>query len=110
MTRAWEAVVPPNHILLIGLLALFEGTVGVLAPSGGCRTQYAYAGVIAFYLALWPFGWFETTWVLVMLPPMLVLLQAERHARAHGVEHRHTATGGSVADVHHGVRPHHQAG
>ena len=37
-------------------------------------------GVIAFYLALWLFGWMETVWVLVMLAPMLVLLRAERGA------------------------------
>jgi hypothetical protein len=26
------------------------------------------------------FGWFETVWVVVMLPPMVVLLRAERRA------------------------------
>jgi len=36
--------------------------------------------VIAFYLALWPFGWMETVWVLVMLAPMGLLLRAERRA------------------------------
>lgn len=35
---AWRAVVPPNPILFIGLLAVFEATVGVLAVSGGRRT------------------------------------------------------------------------
>jgi hypothetical protein len=36
--------------------------------------------VIAFYLALWLFGWIETGWVLVMLPAMLLLLRAELRA------------------------------
>lgn len=37
-------------------------------------------GVIAFYLALWLFGWIETVWCIAMLPPMLLLLRAERAA------------------------------
>ena len=36
--------------------------------------------MIAFYLALWVFGWIETVWVLVMLAPMMLLLRAERRA------------------------------
>lgn len=82
VTDAWRALVPPNQDLLIGLLALFEATVGVLILSGGRRTQLGYAGVIAFYVALWMFGWFETVWVILMLPPMVLLLRAERRAAA----------------------------
>lgn len=82
VTDAWRAAVPPNQGLLIGLLALFEATVGVLILSGGRRTQLGYVGVIAFYLALWLFGWFETIWVVLMLPPMVLLLRAERRAAA----------------------------
>ena len=80
VTHAWNVVVVPNHILLIGLLALFEATAGVLVLSGGRRTELGYLAVIAFYLALWPFGWIETVWVLIMLPAMLLLLRAERRA------------------------------
>jgi hypothetical protein len=78
-TDTWESVVVPNPVLFIGLLVVFEATVGVLALSGGRRTQLAYAGVIAFYSVLWLFGpeiWF----VLIMLPAMLLLLRAERRA------------------------------
>lgn len=78
---AWRAVMPPNPILFIGLLAVFEATVGVLAVSGGRRTQLSYAAVIAFYLALWLFGWFETVWIIAMLPPMALLLRAERRSQ-----------------------------
>jgi uncharacterized membrane protein YphA (DoxX/SURF4 family) len=78
VTDTWRAVVPPNQTLLIGLLAVFEAAVGVLILSGGRRTQLGYAAVIAFYLALWLFGWIETVWCVVMLPPMIVLLRAER--------------------------------
>lgn len=79
VNRAWENVVPPNAVTLIGLLAVFEATVGVLALMGGRWTRLGYLGAIAFYALLWPFGWMETVWVLVMLPPMVVLLHAERH-------------------------------
>jgi hypothetical protein len=80
VTHAWRAVVAPNQVVFIGLLVMFEATVGVLIVSGGRRTQLGYAGVIAFYLALWLFGWFETMWCLIMLPPMVLLLRAERRA------------------------------
>jgi hypothetical protein len=84
VTHAWHAVVAPNQVLFIGLLAAFEATVGALILSGGRRTQLGYLGVIAFYLTLWLFGWFETVWCLVMLAPMLLLLRAERRAVAAG--------------------------
>lgn len=82
VTSAWEAVVPPNSILLIGLLVAFEAAVGLLVLSGGRGTQLGYLGVIAFYGALWLFGWPEIVWVLVMLPATVVLLYAERRATA----------------------------
>jgi uncharacterized membrane protein len=80
VTDTWRSVVGPNVSLYIGLLIVFETTVGVLAVTGGRRTQVGYAGVIGFYLALWPFGWFETVWCLAMLPAMVALLRAERRA------------------------------
>jgi uncharacterized membrane protein len=80
VTHTWRTVVPPHHVVLIGLLAVFEVTVGALIISGGRRTQVGYAGVIAFYLALWLFGWIETIWCIVMIPAMVLLLLAERHA------------------------------
>jgi hypothetical protein len=96
VTHAWNAVVVPNHILFIGLLAVFEATAGVLIISGGRRTQLGYLAVIAFYLALWLFGWIETVWALVILPAMLLLLRAERHvAPAAHIEENPTADVGS---------------
>ena len=80
VTQTWRSVVPPNHVVLIGLLAVFEATVGVLILSGGRRIQVGYAGVIAFYLALWLFGWIEAVWCIVMIPATLLLLVAERRA------------------------------
>jgi len=80
VTDAWEAVVPGNHVVLIGLLVLFEATVGALILSGGRRTQLGYAGAIAFHCALWLFGWFEAVYVVLMLPVLVLLLRAERRA------------------------------
>lgn len=98
VTSTWHSVLVPNHLLLIGLLALFEATVGVLALSGGRRTQLGYVGVIAFYLLLWLFGWIEVVWCLVMVPPMLLLLRAERRAAAAGTPGAAGAAGqGAVA-------------
>src|SRR6516162_9662790 len=80
VTHTWNAIVVPDHVLFIGLLAVFEAAAGVLAISGGRKTQLGYLAVIAFYLALWLFGWIEVVWVLVMLPAMLLLLRAELRA------------------------------
>jgi hypothetical protein len=82
VTQAWHAVVVPNQTLYIGLLALFEATAGALVVSGGRRTQAGMVAVIAFYLALWLFGWIETVWCLVMIPAMVLLVRAERRAAA----------------------------
>jgi hypothetical protein len=77
VTDTWRSVVGPNQLLFIGLLAGFEAAVGILTILGGRRTQLGYAGVIAFYLALWLFGWIETFWVIAQLPALVFLLRAE---------------------------------
>lgn len=80
MTAAWRAVVAPNQYLFIGLLVAFEAIVGVLILSGGRRTQVGLLGAIGFHLALWLFGWGVTIYVLIMLPALVLLFRAERHA------------------------------
>ncbi|HEX6054644.1 MAG TPA: hypothetical protein VFY98_02445 [Intrasporangium sp.] len=80
VTDSWRAVVAPNQLFFIGLLIVFEATVGLLAISGGRRTQLGYLGIIAFYLLLWLFGPIETVFILVILVPMYLLLRAERRA------------------------------
>lgn len=92
VTDAWNAVVVPNQVLFIGLLAAFEAVAGVLALSGGRRTRVGYLAVIAFYVALWLFGWIETVWVLVMLPAMLLLLRAEWRSAPAGQHADRTTT------------------
>jgi hypothetical protein len=69
----------PEPVLFIGLLAVFEATLGLLSLGGGRLTQLGYAAAIAFYSVLWLFGP-EVWFVLVMLPMMLLLLRAERRA------------------------------
>ena len=80
VTEAWGSIVTPNQGLFIGLLIAFEAIVGLLILSGGRRTQLGYAAVIAFYSALWLFGWFTTVWAALMIPVMILLLRAERRA------------------------------
>lgn len=80
VTHTWQTVVPAHHGALIGLLAAFEAVAGVLVVTGGRRTQLGYAAIIAFYLALWLFGWIETVWCILMIPAMVALLLAERRA------------------------------
>jgi hypothetical protein len=80
VTNAWRAVVAPNQVLFISLLVVFEAAVGVLILSGGRRTRIGLVGAILFHSALWLFGWYETVWAIVMLPPMLLLLRAELRA------------------------------
>lgn len=89
VTDSWRAVVAPNQLFFIGLLIVFEATVGLLVLSGGRRTQLGYVGIIAFYLALWIFGPVEAIFVLLMLVPMYLLLRAERRAEASHDPARH---------------------
>ena len=96
VTSAWQAVVVPHAVVFIGLLALFEAVVGILAVAGGRATQIGYAGVIAFYLLLWLFGWIELVWVLVLIVPMLVLLRAERRAAPVGAAEPASAAGAAT--------------
>jgi hypothetical protein len=80
VTAAWRAVVAPNQYLFIGLLVAFEAIVGVLILSGGRKTQVGLVAAISFHLALWIFGWVVTIYVLIMLPVLVMLFRAERHA------------------------------
>ncbi|HEX6756924.1 MAG TPA: hypothetical protein VF086_00720 [Propionibacteriaceae bacterium] len=80
VTETWRAVVPPNHVLQIGLLILFEAALGVLILIGGRMTQLGLACAIAFHFALFVMGWGGTLYALAMLAGLVLLLRAERHA------------------------------
>jgi hypothetical protein len=84
VTETWRAVVPPNHVLLIGLLILFEAAVGVLILCGGRMTQLGLVCAIAFHVALCVMGWSVTLYALAMLVGLVLLLRAERHAAGAG--------------------------
>jgi len=84
ITRTWRAVVPPQHVVLIGLLVVFEAVVGLLLLSGGRRARLGYVCAIGFHLLLWLFGWFELGYCLLMLPALVLLLRAERREAAAG--------------------------
>lgn len=99
VTTAWRAVVAPNQLLFIGLLVVFEAAVGVLILSGGRRTQLGYVGAIAFHLALWLFGWFVTIYALVILPPLVLLLRAERRAATVSAAEDAAPAAGARVDV-----------
>jgi hypothetical protein len=80
VTETWRAVVPPNHVLLIDLLILFEAAVGVLILSGGRMTQVGLVGAIGFHLALCVMGWGVTLYAIAMLAGLVLLLRTERRA------------------------------
>jgi hypothetical protein len=80
VTETWRSIVPPNHVLLIGLLILFEAAVGVLVLIGGRMTQLGLAFAIAFHLALCVMGWGVTLYAVAMLVGLVLLLRAERRA------------------------------
>lgn len=76
----WQSLVVPNHDVWISLLIALEGSVGLLAISGGRRTQVAYAAAIAFHVALLSFGWGFYLWSIPMIAALTTLLRAERRA------------------------------
>jgi hypothetical protein len=90
VTDAWRAVVPGHDVLLIGLLVVFEATVGVMILLGGRLAQVGIVAAIAFHvcLALF-FSWFFTVYGLAMLLPLIMLLRAERRATTAPAHPRH---------------------
>jgi hypothetical protein len=78
--HTWRSLVVPNHDVWILLLILFELVVGVLAWSGGGRTQVAYVAAIAFHVALLSFGWGFYMWSLPMIWALSTLMRAERRS------------------------------
>lgn len=80
VTQAWRAVVPENHMLLIGLLITFEAVVGILILLGGRPAQVGLVLTIAFHVALGLFfSWFLTGYAAVMLVALVLLLRTELH-------------------------------
>jgi hypothetical protein len=49
--NAWRAVVAPHYLFFIGLLVVFEATMGLLVLSGGRRAEIGMIGVSGCRLA-----------------------------------------------------------
>jgi hypothetical protein len=78
----WRSIVVPHAPIWIGLLIVFELTVGLLVLSGGGRAQIGLVAAIGMHLALPVFGSMTTVWALVMLLAFGLLLRAEFHANS----------------------------
>lgn len=95
--ETWASLVVPNVEIWIGLLILFEASVGVLALLGGRRTQLAYGAAIAFHIALCSFGWGFYLWAVPMIAALTRLLRAERQVAAvHSSQHQLRPTGTAI--------------
>ena len=75
----WHSLVLPNQGFFIGLLIVFEATVGVLVLGGGRWTQVGLLGLIGFHIGQLTFGGVLWPWATVMLVALVLLLRAERH-------------------------------
>ncbi|MFA9430434.1 hypothetical protein [Egicoccus sp. AB-alg2] len=82
VTETWRAVVAPTQELWIGLLVLFEATVGVLVLLPGRAVQVGLVAAMVFHVLLLPFGWFFSAWSIPMLVALALLLRAERQVAA----------------------------
>lgn len=73
----WRSVVAPHQWFFIGLLVVFEATVGVLVLSGGRRAVVGMSAILAKQACLLLFGWLLTVPAIVMLIGVGLLLRAQ---------------------------------
>ena len=76
----WRSLVAPHQMVFIGLLVLFEATVGVLVLVGGRWAELGMAGILAMHACLLLFGWVYTVLSTVMLVAVGLLLRAQLRA------------------------------
>jgi hypothetical protein len=74
--ETWESVVVPHHVLFIGLLIVFEAVVGGLVLVVGRVRQTALLVLVAFNIALVPFGWGFLVWSAPMVIGLSLLWRA----------------------------------
>jgi uncharacterized membrane protein len=74
----WRAVVAPNYLFFIGLLVIFEATMGVLVLTGGRRAELGMLGILGMQAGLLLFGWVTSVSAAVMLVAVGLLLRAQR--------------------------------
>jgi hypothetical protein len=77
VTDTWESLVVPHDWVFIGLLIVFEATVGVLVLVPGRPRRVALVLIMAFHVGLLSFGWVYLVWVVPMVAALALLLRAE---------------------------------
>jgi hypothetical protein len=70
--------VVPHDVIFIGMLIVFEATVGVLVLVAGRPRRIALVLIMAFHVALLSFGWAYLVWVVPMVGALVLLLRADR--------------------------------
>jgi len=76
----WRALVAPHYLFFIGLLVIFEATMGLLVLSGGRRAEVGMIGILGMHAGLLLFGWVITAVAVIMLIAVGLLLRAQhRH-------------------------------
>ncbi|HEX6246923.1 MAG TPA: hypothetical protein VFZ64_03550 [Nocardioidaceae bacterium] len=78
----WASVVVPETGLFIGLLTIFEATVGILILAGGRWTELGLWMALVMHVGLLVFGWVITVWSILMLVTVTLLLRAEQEPPA----------------------------
>jgi hypothetical protein len=71
-------VVAPHYLFFIGLLVIFEATMGVLVLSGGRRAEIGMIGILGMQAGLLLFGGVITVSAVIMLVAVSMLLRAQR--------------------------------
>ena len=74
----WTSLVVPHHHLFIGLLVVFEATVGVLVLLGPRARTVGLVAAIVFHVLLVSFGWGFALWSAPMVVALALLLRAAR--------------------------------
>ena len=80
--ETWESVVVSQHNLFIGLLIAFAVATRALVLTGGRVRQASLLLLIAFNVALVPFGWGYLVWSVPMAIALWLLWRAGRQVPA----------------------------
>jgi hypothetical protein len=73
----WESLVVPNTTFFIGLLVVFEATVGVLVVRGGRGRTIGLGAIAAFTVTLLSFSWWYLLWAVPIVAAMVLLHRAD---------------------------------
>jgi hypothetical protein len=73
----WRSLVAPHYLFFIGLLIVFEATVGFMVLAGGRWAELGMVGILGMQACLLLFGWLTTVPATVMLVAVGLLLRAQ---------------------------------